>query len=226
MLNPSFRLFLSIALFALIWTSLQAPAVAEERNQVEKARAHFEHGERLYKVSRYREALEEFKEGFVSKADPVFLFNIAQCHRLLGEREEALTFYRRYLQADPRSFRRLEIEKRIHDLETQIAVDPTPPPPPRTAPRPAASAAPVTMPPPVAPVVTSLAPANPTAPAATSLVLTARPDEPAPTARPLYRRWWVWTGIGVVAAVVTATLIFKGSGDGPCGSPVAACERL
>jgi hypothetical protein len=81
-------------------------------------------------------------------------------------------------------------------------------------------------PPSSTPVVSSLAPANPTAPAATPLVLTARPDEPAPTARPLYRRWWVWTGIGVVAAAVTATLILRGSGDSPCGSPVAACEKL
>jgi tetratricopeptide (TPR) repeat protein len=220
MFNPRSRRALGIALFALISTSLQAGAVADDRIEVEKARAHFEHGERLYKVSRYREALEEFKEGFVSKADPVFLFNIAQCHRLLGDREEALTFYRRYLQADPRTFRRIEIEKRIHDLETQVAAGPTPPP------RAAAPALPAPMPPPSTPAVSSLAPANPTAPAATPLVLTAKPDEPAPTATPLYRRWWIWTGIGVVAAAVTATLILRGSGDSPCGSPVAACERL
>ena len=225
MVNLRFRLVFSLAFFALISTSLHAAAAADDRNQVEKARAHFEHGERLYKVSRYREALEEFKEGFVSKADPVFLFNIAQCHRLLGEREEALTFYRRYLQADPRSFRRAEIEKRMNDLEAQIAADPTP----RTVPPPVAAAAPPPLPPPPspsAPAVSSFAPVNPTSPAATPMVLTTRPDEPAPTERPIYRRWWVWTGIGVVAAVVTTTLILRGSGDGPCGTSVAACEKL
>ena len=33
--------------------------------------------------------------------DPVFLYNIAQCHRLLGENAEAVRFYRRYLEAAP-----------------------------------------------------------------------------------------------------------------------------
>jgi tetratricopeptide (TPR) repeat protein len=223
MVNLRTKLILSIAFFGLVSASLQA-AAADDRTSVDKARAHFEHGERLYKVSRYREALEEFKEGFVAKADPVFLFNIAQCHRLLGEREDALTFYRRYLQADPRSFRRVEIEKRIHDLEAQLAADPTP----RTVPPPVAAAPPPSPspPPPSTPAVSSLAPVNTTSPAAMPLVITTKSDEPAPTGRPLYRRWWVWTGLGVVAAVVATTLILRGSGDGPCGTSVAACEKL
>lgn len=232
MRNPGFYVFLTIAffgtfgwfgLFALVSPSLASAAVTDERSQVEKARAHFEHGERLYKVSRYREALEEFKEGFVAKADPVFLFNIAQCHRLLGDRDDALTFYRRYLQADPRSFRRAEVERRINDLEAQQAADPTP----RTAPPPVVAATPVAPPPPSGPALGSLAAANPTAQTAAPPILSAHADEPAPSARPLYKRWWLWTGIGVVAAAVTTTLILSGSDDGPCGAvQVVRCEKL
>lgn len=94
-------------------------------DSLERARAHYERGERLYQVSRYREALEEFKEAYVVHPDPAFLFNIGQCHRLLRETEQALTFYRRYLRAVPDAPGRTEVERRIAELEAQSK------PPPR-----------------------------------------------------------------------------------------------
>jgi tetratricopeptide (TPR) repeat protein len=35
---------------------------------------------------------------------PAFLFNIGQCHRKLGQHEQAIFFYSRYLKANPASW--------------------------------------------------------------------------------------------------------------------------
>src|SRR5262249_25337375 len=72
-----------------------ALAQATDPRAIEKAKERFERGQRLYTISRYREALDEFKEAYLLKQDPALLYNIAQCHRLLGEAHEAITFYRR-----------------------------------------------------------------------------------------------------------------------------------
>jgi tetratricopeptide (TPR) repeat protein len=92
-----------------------------------RARQHFETGNRLFEVGEYRKALEEFRAAHVARPDPAFLYNSAQCHRLLGERREALTLYRRFLALDPETPKRALVERQIHELE--LAVAPTPAPP-------------------------------------------------------------------------------------------------
>lgn len=99
------------------------------------AAAHFKEGKKLYTVGEYRTALEEFKQAFLAKEDPVYLYNIAQCHRQLGDNRQAVTFYRRYLAAAPQDPKRAEIERMVRDLEAKAAATPEMPPP---APGPAA----------------------------------------------------------------------------------------
>lgn len=187
--------------FAPSMAGAQSPPPAQD---LASARAHFERGQRLFKVSRYREALEEFKESYLVKPDPVFLYNIAQCHRLLGERSEAIMFYRRYLEGAPESRNRAEVEKRIADLEeaNRAAASITPPP------------AAIAPPPPPAPA--------PTAPEA-AVTGRAAPDDH----HPVYRRWWFWTGVGaaVAAGVVTAVLL-SGSSPRGCGPNLDVCQKL
>jgi tetratricopeptide (TPR) repeat protein len=187
------------------------PAQAQSPgNPVAESRAHFERAQRLFKVSRYREALEEFKEGYLSKADPVFLYNIAQCHRLLGERADAIMFYRRYLEAAPQSRNRVEVERRIADLETASKIEPASTVPPAAVVTPP----PVTMAPP------------PVAAAAPDAAITGQ--VPPPDDRPpLYRRWWFWTGAAalVTAGVVTGVLLTRSDSSG-CGSGILRCYKL
>src|SRR6185369_13201085 len=67
----------------------------------EKARAHFQQGDTYFKLDKYPNALQEFEQAYLAKQDPSFLYNIAQCHRLMGNRVEAIRFYKRYLSDAP-----------------------------------------------------------------------------------------------------------------------------
>jgi hypothetical protein len=237
---PALRAFLLAGL--LVGTSAAtSPALAEpappgspgRAAAVKKARDHFQTGQRLYTVSRYREALEQFKNAFLEIEDPVFLYNIAQCHRLLGENTEAVRFYRRYVEAAPGAAERQRAQKWIAELEGKapaIAAAPTPP---------AASPAPAPLSPPlaVAPTETSPPPVSPPPPApmleprpvtgepAAAVSFTSPP--PPPGDSPVYKRWWFWAGVGAVVLVGTVSAV-AATRDRPltCGVEVNQCTRL
>jgi len=215
-----------------------APASPGREAALEKAREHFQQGQRLFKVSRYREALERFKEAFVAIEDPVFLYNIAQCHRLLGENAEAVLFYRRYLEAAPAASERARAKKWIAELEA-TAAGASPPVGATTAPsrssssnpsRPAASPSSslAVSPPPAsgAAAPARIKPAPAEAEPSAAVTFTSPPPGPAPD-RPIYKRWWFWAGAGA-AAILGAVAIGAAVKNRPvtCGSGIARCEQL
>jgi tetratricopeptide (TPR) repeat protein len=112
---------LLVAFVLALWTNTSSPPAAFAQDDIEAAKAHFSRGTRLYQVGEYRQASEEFKAAHLAKPDPAFLYNIAQCHRQLGELEQAVTLYRRYLAGSPNASNRAEVEDRIADLEAQVA---------------------------------------------------------------------------------------------------------
>ena len=84
-----------------------------------QARVHFERGRTFFEVDEYRKAIAEFKAAHIEKPDPAFLYNIAECHRRLGEVSDALLFYRRFLAATPAGDKtRPIVEQRIAELKT------------------------------------------------------------------------------------------------------------
>jgi len=52
----------------------------------------------------------------------MLLYNIAQCHRMLGHVDEALIFYKNYRRRAPGAANREEIERRISELEAEQRV--------------------------------------------------------------------------------------------------------
>jgi hypothetical protein len=62
-----------------------------------RARAEFERAQRAYDLGRFEDAIVHYSRAYEAMALPPFLFNIAQCHRLLGDHAQAAFFYRRYL---------------------------------------------------------------------------------------------------------------------------------
>lgn len=197
--------------------------------RTERAREHYLQGDAYYKLDKYADALREYEQAYIAKPDPSFLYNIAQCHRLMGNRADAIKFYKRYLQDASGAANRGIAEKHIRDLESNL---PRGAAPAETPPRPAAAATKEVSPP--APTAVLAAPmpgpAETAAPKpVTKLALDAPPPgQPPPAAavendsrdspegaRPFYTRWWFWTAIGVVV-VGTVLIAAAASRDPSC----------
>jgi hypothetical protein len=125
----------------------------------EKARAHYERGRSYFQVGEYRKALEEFKAAHVEKNDPAYIYNIAECHRQLGEAKDAVIFYRRFVRmAPPGHALRPDAERRIAELEAPAPAGTGQPAPPPVSPVNQAAPAP---PEPEVVVATPVAPGTP-----------------------------------------------------------------
>ena len=217
-----------------------APALAAEPHgaadpRTEKAREHYLQGDAYYKLEKYGNALQEYEQAYLAKQDASFLYNIAQCRRLMGDKAEAIKFYRQYLKDAPNAPNRAVAEKHIKDLEAALAAPGGGPPPPTPSPgSPPAPVSPLVSAPP--PVMPAPAPASPTSPP--TLALNAPPPAPgdAPSggtidgarppsqdeSRPIYTKWWFWTGIGVL--VVGGLLIALSAGRDPACPPGRVCQ--
>jgi tetratricopeptide (TPR) repeat protein len=96
------------------------PPVAAPRNTAALAKTHSNRGTSLYNLGRFSEALTEYEAAYLAVQDPPFLFNIAQCHRKMGDNKEALDSYRSYLRVAPAAPNRAEVQKHISELERQV----------------------------------------------------------------------------------------------------------
>src|SRR6516165_5979940 len=95
------------------------PAAAGEAAK-KAAKPHYDKGASEYNLGHFAEAISEFEKAYEQDPAPILLFNIAQAHRQSGNNERAAFFYRRYLEQDPNSDNRADVEKRIKDLELVI----------------------------------------------------------------------------------------------------------
>ena len=77
---------------------------------------HVAQGHRLYQLGRYQEAIAEYRRAYELRANPPFLFQIAESYRQLGATEQALFYYDRFLAgaAEPN---RDAAEERVSELE-------------------------------------------------------------------------------------------------------------
>jgi len=157
----------------------ESPAEAE-------ARANFVEAQKLFDVARYGEALAAFEKSYELSRYPALIYKIALCQDQLGRVADAIGSYTKYLDAAPDSPRKAGIETRLRTLRAlpPAIAPPTPAPPPA---------------PDRAPDSTMILPVTP------ALMIVARPAVPAVTVErqrptPLYRRWWLWTTVGVAAA--------------------------
>jgi tetratricopeptide (TPR) repeat protein len=90
------------------------------RSASSEAKTHSNRGTSLYNLGRFSDALSEYEAAYLAVQDPPFLFNIAQCHRKMGNNKEALDSYRSYLRVAPAAPNRAEVQKRISELERQV----------------------------------------------------------------------------------------------------------
>jgi hypothetical protein len=174
-----------------------------------EARRLFEHAELEFNVGKFPEALTDYQSAYEAKPLPGFLFNIAQCYRNMGNFERARFFFRRYLALEPHAPNRHRVDELIAEMSRQLdakqaeaaAASMSSPPPVGAKAPDASDTMPPTTPPPAL--------VEPTVPAPPSAVLVTSPASVAqPAHRPVWRRWWFWTGVAVVAggAVVAYVL--------------------
>jgi hypothetical protein len=126
-------------LFAAICVA--SPAYADDL--ADAAKTHYEQGQTLYAAGRFAEARAEFLAGFELSKKPAFLFNAAECARLLGDTQIARDGYNRYLGLEPNGRLAMLAMQRLDELGPATHVEPTPPVIPPTIPAPSPTTTPM-----------------------------------------------------------------------------------
>ena len=233
LISSAFPKRLLIVLLVATATGVGAVAAAPVALAAEKSRsakAHFDAGMAYFNLERYKEALGEFEQAYLDKQDPSYFFNLAECHRLLGNNAEATRFYQRFLQEARNHPNRVKAEAALAEIEkgnpapvAQPVARPTPAPmsPPAARPPaapvapPAAAVQPAAVPlqqqQPAAPQSTpvtaapSLALVNPQAAAPAGAPMISAAPVAAPGRTPVYKKVWFWLAIGGAVAVLVLT---------------------
>jgi tetratricopeptide (TPR) repeat protein len=210
-----------VVLVVLLLASGQPSRAADPR--LDSARAHSQEGDAYYKLEKYANAITEYEQAYLAKPDPSFLYNIAQCHRLMGQGPEAIKFYRRFLKDAPNAPNRAVAEKHIRDLEDASSGTPPPPPTPSGTSRaqpvapPPVSVIPPTEPPPAVPPSPGFNPLAPTsAPVSTTPAVEIGATSTPPESHPIYSRWWFWAGVGAVVVGGIILIAATAKHDPPC----------
>ena len=194
-----------MAALRIAWILVALGALTPQAHAEDKAAARqaFIDGSKYYDLNQYAEALEAFKRAYWNYEDPVILYNIAQCHRALGHKKEAIEFYRSYLRKSPDARNRQDVEKIIAELNSAIDKEKT-----------------VATAPPAGTMATESKPASPPSPAKPAAngpqppiaSVVARPPPPARTDKPMRKRTWLWGVIGGVVVVGVAVGLGVGLG--------------
>jgi len=207
-----------IAIALMVLAATAVTALAEEPG-VRQAKAYYIEGMKQYNLGHYRAALDAFEAGYLARPDAAFLFNLGQCHRMLGEAAEAVRAYRAYLRERPGAGNRREVEQLVEQEEKRVERKAAERPPTGTmAPAPAAAQARPTS---------AQAPAASTPAVSAALSAAAGVTPIAPVRRS--KRWaWILGG-GVAAAVVGVSIglgVGLGMGEGAPGSTLGNLGSL
>jgi hypothetical protein len=165
---------------------------ADEPGAQEQAKRHYEEATAAFNIADFSRAADEYREAYKLVHDPVFLYDAAQAYRLGNNPQEALFFYRSYLRGSPTAVNRAEVEERIRVLQQQLSSHPSAAPAAKPTEPAAANPEPAAHPQPAASTEPSSHAAIPTHELAAGAAIHPR--------RPVYKTWWFWTVIGVVAA--------------------------
>jgi tetratricopeptide (TPR) repeat protein len=178
------RLLLLLGMLLL----LAAPVSAKGKLEAKEA---YKRALQYYNLSDFKSALDGFKEAYLDYPDPSFLFNIGQCQRQLGDKQNALLSYKAYLREADSAPNRDEVTALVRNLEQSIRDD-------ELARRGKPEGA--------------MAPKEPSEPSLVSGGVAASTTTTPPPSKPVYKRWWLWTTVGLV--VVAGVGIGLGVGLG------------
>lgn len=113
-----------VAVLALLTLGLVAQAQPKKKVETDeqKARVLFADGQKAYDVGEFERALTLYSEAYKLKPLPGFLFNIAQCHRQLGNFERASFFFGRFIDNSKPAAPNVELARELMaDMERRQA---------------------------------------------------------------------------------------------------------
>jgi tetratricopeptide (TPR) repeat protein len=191
-----------ILLVTALLLSISGHALAEDNTRA-KAKAHYDEGEKAFRLGEFQRAVTEFKASYEISAVPLLLYNVAQAYRQLGDSRQALFFYKQFLATGPNGDSKRVAEQRVAEL-TKAIED--------------ASKAREAPPTDTAPIDHRPSDATPAAAnAPSSVILTAPSSESA--RRPLPKKAWFWIAVGgsavVIAAAVSLGVVFGARTNNP-----------
>ena len=118
MMSPRFVVFLALSSIVAFGAVSAVPRVAyADDPAMRSARRHYDRGEKLFALGKFDEALDEYQKAFDAKPLPGFLFNIGQCYRNLGDYDQAIFSFKKFLKLDPETPKRDAVEKLLEELE-------------------------------------------------------------------------------------------------------------
>lgn len=115
---------LTLAL-ALVLTALAPDVAAQEAEQRAKLRARrlFDRAEVHFSLHEFRKALPLYGAAYRVKPMPEFLFNMGQCHRYLGNHEQAIFHYKQFMLKKPASSQRAQVEQLVAESESNLRAE-------------------------------------------------------------------------------------------------------
>jgi len=190
----------------IVMLLLAAPVASAEPSARDVAKRHFTEASEHFRAGEYEAAMTSYSLAYDLLPMPAFLFNLGQCHRKLGQRAEALDYFRDYLAAEPDAPNRADVEALIDELEAPPAPMETDPNASKPAPGARArhdGAEGADVPAPMGPETRRLAevPTEPPPPPELVAVAPPAPDDETP----LHGKWWFWALVGGAAAAAAGS---------------------
>ena len=193
------------------------------------SRAHFVKAQKAFSQHDWRHALDEFTAaGEAAPAElPDLWFDIGQCHRNLGHARQAAAAFTRYLSLAPDAPDRDKVRALVVSLGGTLPDDPPPAVAAPAAPI-AAAPAPIALDPPSS-APSPGPPVEATTPAVAASALPLVPAADTPPPRKPHRRWKLWTGLAIGAAVVAVGVglgVGLGTASNSASSPMQPLPAL
>ncbi len=202
--NLSLCLILS-ALF-VAGTAEARPGSKQKKETLQRAKEAWRQGQSLFNRGDYIGAREQFTKGYELTHKSGFLFNIASCENLLGNKEQAKYRYMEYLRKFPRGKFKDEVEKQcqslgLGDCEKKAAA----PIKPNRGKEILASK-------PISDVQSAKGHQT------DRLLIERKATHESESSKPFYKHWGFYAGVGaaIIAGTVTAVVLAtRGSSDSP-----------
>jgi tetratricopeptide (TPR) repeat protein len=111
---------LSLSPAGLLAAPAPAPPAPAAEDAAAQAKSYYLQGDRAFNLGKYDEALGLFEKAYNLKPVAGLLFNVAQCHRLLGNLEQARRVYRAFINQTGDTKLKAAAQEKLAEVEGVI----------------------------------------------------------------------------------------------------------